>query len=198
MEDRTKLIPFFDDCLKMYSPDDSMVVAWASRESQFLRFEVLSQIATFENCSILDVGCGVGDYIGFIEESDLNVDYLGIDINSGMIRASKEKYPGRTFETKDIRDVHDQVDYVIASGPFNIQLSDNKSYLETMVRRMMSLAKKGVSFNLLSSLAPYALRYGGLHYYDPCAVFKFCYEEFGKVSIRHDYLEHDFTVYIYH
>ena len=63
---------------------------WGSKESQNLRFKVLSSIGDFNRKKILDFGCGIGDYYSWLIENNFNVNYTGIDISSKMVL---KKYP---------------------------------------------------------------------------------------------------------
>jgi len=49
---------------------------------------------------ILDLGCGTGDLAWKLYE--LGVDVVGIDKSENMINQAKAKYPGLTFEVKDV------------------------------------------------------------------------------------------------
>ena len=44
---------------------DPRALNWGSRESQNLRFAVFAQVGRLDGASILDVGCGQGDFFFF-------------------------------------------------------------------------------------------------------------------------------------
>ena len=72
---------------------DHKVVGWGSKESQDLRFKILSDISSLDSSSILDVGCGLGDLVLFLNNNNHNVyRYHGIDISENLIDEAKNRY----------------------------------------------------------------------------------------------------------
>jgi len=195
-EDR-QVIRFFDSSLRLYPASSPAVVGWSTSDTQSLRFQVLTQIADMNECSILDVGCGVGDLFGFVKAHFNQVEYVGVDLHPSMIAHAVRKYPEGTFLHQSLDQVTERADYVLVSGAFNIRVADNEHYLQRVIRQSFSHAKKGVAFNLLSRYAPYDLVCPGLYYYDPGTVFSYCKKLANRVTLRHDYLSNDFSIYLY-
>ena len=192
-----QIVRFFDLSLHQHPASSPAVVGWSSTETQALRFQVLSEIADLTGLSVLDVGCGVGDLFGYLKDTKRTVDYTGIDLHQGMIVHAKRKFPQATFLHQSMDQLETTYDYVMVSGAFNLRLSDNEQYIERMIKQVFSLAKKGVAFNLLSRYAPYDLVYPDLFYYDPGKIFAICKRMASRVTVRHDYLSNDFSVYVY-
>jgi hypothetical protein len=86
-------------------------------------------------------------------------------------------------------------DYVIASGVFYLRQPDPDAYLREMVGRLYRLARRGVAFNTLSARAPE--KSPGEYYADPAMVVGMSLDLTPSVVLRHDYMPHDFTVYLY-
>lgn len=63
--------------------------------------------------SVLEIGCGTGDFIGVLEP----LRGVGIDISKEMIRISKEKYLKHTFIEMDAENIRlkEKFDYIIMS-----------------------------------------------------------------------------------
>ncbi|MBP8017167.1 class I SAM-dependent methyltransferase, partial [Candidatus Gracilibacteria bacterium] len=59
-------------------------------------------IKTIKKISILDVGCGNGRLLKFLNNSGLNFDYTGIDSSSGMINEAKKEFPNNKFIVLDM------------------------------------------------------------------------------------------------
>lgn len=180
-----------------YMMHDTRVVGYTSREEQELLFTVLTQIGvdpTLE--SILDVGCGVGDLNNFLTSAlGEPTNYLGIDINPNMVNTAYQKYPGIKCLTKDLADMEGTFDFVLSSGLFGLKLTDDMyGYLYKSIDKMYQLANIGVAFNMMSDNSKDQQE--GLFYYTPTEVFDYCLNKYGKVTMRHDYLEDDFTIYI--
>ncbi|MSR89270.1 MAG: class I SAM-dependent methyltransferase [Candidatus Margulisbacteria bacterium] len=191
---------YFDQECRAFGTSDK-ALGWASKSSQRLRFSMMSLMSEWDQTySVLDVGCGHGDLFGFCEEEKLPVVYTGIDFTAGMIRVAKAKYPKGTFVEADILDANfiDIYDYVFASGIANLKVPDQMGWIESLLAKSFSLAKKGISFTMLSSFAPPEWRDDAyFYYYDPLRVLAYCFTLSPYVELKHHYLQHDFTVTVY-
>ena len=56
-------------------------------------------------------------------------------------------------------------------------------------------ARRGAALNMLSTWSP--VQEPAQYYADPAVVLDFCGTLTSRVVLRHDYLPHDFTVYLY-
>ena len=56
------------------------ILDWAGPETQVLRFEILADNVALHGRSLLDVGCGLGDLVAFLDKQGIDVDYTGIDV----------------------------------------------------------------------------------------------------------------------
>lgn len=172
---------------------------WGSRASQQLRFRILSEIAPLSGKRILDVGCGLGDFVGWLSENRIEVDYTGVDITAELVVEARKIHPGRTFRHGNILDAEaapdQKYDYVFASGIFATYVVGADAWMDSAVSRMWSLATEGVAFNSLSSWAN--ARDLGEYHADPLTVMTRCRKLTPWVTIRHDYHPRDFTVYLF-
>jgi len=176
-------------------------VGWGSQESQKTRFRVLAEIGLSRGASILDVGCGLGDLYGYLAERfDGAPNYVGIDITPAMIKAARAKYPHGTFILGDIlnpENVITSADFVFASGIFALlDLGhEPQRIMRDLIAAMFRLCRIGLAFNSLSSWTPYPEQ--GKFFVDPLSAVTMCREMSPWVSMRHDYLPHDCTIYLY-
>lgn len=186
---------YFDQRLDVYGPT-VRAVDWGSAESQRLRFRVLTEVGDLARKSVLDVGAGLGDLCGFLADAVPGVRYEGCDVNPRMVAAAVARYPGGRFRVADLLDetspVSGPYDYVLASGLFYLR---DEEFLRATVARMFRLCTRGISFNSLSAWAE--RREPGEYHADPLGVLAFCRTLSSRVTLRHDYLPHDFTVYVY-
>ena len=164
-------------------------LGWGSVESQVKRFKILSEIGDLTGKSVLDVGCGFGDLYDYLKYKISY--YVGIDINPKQIEEAKKRYPVE-FHIGKIDKVMGHFDYVFASGIFNLEKW--KGTNET-IQRMFELSDIGIGFNMLSDKADFFNK--GETYTNPGEMLEFCLKLSRKVVLRHDYMTHDFTVYIY-
>jgi SAM-dependent methyltransferase len=170
---------------------------WGSATSQRRRFDVLVEIADLRAASVLDVGCGVGDLVSVLNERYANLRYAGYDLTPAMVAVAATRFPNAHFEIRDI--VTDPpghaFDYVFASGIFTFLAGHPLEDMQAIVRAMYALARRGVAFNCLSTWA--SNRQAGEFLANPLDTIAFCRTLTPHVVLRHDYMVHDFTVYMY-
>jgi SAM-dependent methyltransferase len=171
---------------------------WGSRQSQELRFRVLSEIAPLAGTDVLDVGCGLADFLAYLRQRGLDTTYTGYDLTPELIALARRRFPEATLEVCDLLtgpQLPATFDYVVASGIFYLHRVDPIGYLHTLVERMFALCRRGLAFNTLSTRAPQPDPEE--FHADPATVLDFCLQLTPRVTVRHDYLPHDFTVYLY-
>ena len=168
---------------------------WGSHESQQVRFQVLAAVGDLNGKEILDVGCGLCDFYRYVDERYMNVSYQGVDITEAMVSGSLQRFPALQIQCRDIvnEPFTTEFDYVFASGIF--YLLDRPEQAYRIIREMYRIAKRGVAFNSLSGWA--GRQDEGELYLDPGEMVNFCHSLTGRLVLRHDYLPHDFTMYLY-
>lgn len=189
---------YYNSKLTEYA-QDVRALGWGNIRSQEIRFRVLSEIGDFKDKSILDVGCGFGDFYGFLKRVAYVKSYLGIDIHQKMLDEARKRYPEAKFEIKDILEDsnNDKFDYIVASGIFGLETINWDEITQKMISRMYELSNVGVSVNFLSSFTnrqtpPHA------HYANPLDMLNYIIKNLStRVTLRHDYMPNDFTIYIY-
>lgn len=172
---------------------------WSGAESQHVRFAALAQVGELEGSSLLDVGCGLGDLLGWLDKQGLTVDYLGLDLTPGLVDEARRRHPGADIRKggllgSDFLDAHG-FDYVVASGVFYLQQSDPYGFMQAMLERMFGLCRRAVAFNSLSAWSDAGD--DGEFRADPGRVLGLCRNLTRRVVLRHDYHPGDFTVYLY-
>lgn len=193
--DENRIQKFYQESFVRFGDEDVRSVQWTTRYGQVKRFEVLLNIANVEGAKILDVGCGLGDFYRFLLDEGITTDYTGIDIVPEFIDAARAKFPQTRFEAKDIFDMTETYDYIFASGAMSFKVENNAEHYQNMIKKMYSLAQKGVAFNMLDNAShvdneTYAA-------YSPLEIADFCSTFANKVEIVTDYLPQDFTIYLY-
>ncbi len=175
-------------------PNDHRGVKWSSAKSQFLRFKILCKVAKeIFQCNLLDVGCGLGHLVDYLISNEFSGTYKGIDIVDQMIVNAKKRHPTYHFETNDIDSINaGSHDYVLASGIFAFV---NFQTIQQMLPSLFHCSTKGLAFNCLSSLASNYEK--GMFYQNPAEILSLCQSITPRVILRHDYMQHDFTIYMY-
>ena len=180
--------------------NDAERVGWGSADSQEKRFSVLTEIGDLDNDTILDVGCGLGAYFDYIHNAYPNLSYTGVDINLNMIQEAQQKHSDIEFIHTDITsDSHAlndrKFDYVFLSGALNLSTDKHHDTIENIMKEMFALANKGVAANFLSLFSDYLTP--GEYYCNPENILQTAFSITKKITLRHDYMPHDFTIYLY-
>ena len=165
-----------------------------------LRFDILREVGISSGDSVLDLGCGFGDFLLYCRNKDLKVEYLGIDINPLLIAEARKRFPEARFEVRDIQiDELLMVDYVISTSSFNVTLEkqDNYKFAEDILRKSHALARKGVAIDFMSDYVEFRGSDKEIFYYSPEKVFSIAKKISKRVDLRHDYPLFDFCIYIY-
>ena len=177
---------------------------WASRESQEKRFAVLAGVGELNGRSLLDVGCGLGDFAAWCARQSIAPDYTGIDITPRMVELAQECLPARAFRAADLFSLPlppegRAWDYVVASGIFAKRQENPEGYLREAVARMFALCTTATAFNVLSTRAPSTASISDCSEYhaDPVRTLDYCRSLTPRVVLRDDYHPRDFTVYLY-
>ncbi len=180
-------------------------VDWNGYDSQNIRFKQLlklinEEIQTNQNFNILDFGCGFGSLLTYLKKQSINMSYIGYDISDEMLKQARLIYPNEgQWINKLTNDL--KVDYVIASGLFNVKQDQNlqewEQYIINTLDLINSVAKKGFSFNILTSYSDKEFLKDHLYYASPEYYFKYCKLNYSKqVALLHDYNLYEFTLII--
>jgi SAM-dependent methyltransferase len=146
----------------------------------------------------MDVGCGFGDLIPWLVGQKMAPHrYIGIEqVEAALRKAQANWMPWVEFVCGDFLDLDLPVaDYVLGSGLFFLDHDDWEEYVEKTLCKMLDLARMGVAVNFLSAMTP--LPNGENFYADPCHMFRVAKSLTPWVTLRHDYRENDFTLYLY-
>jgi len=196
-DDKLWMLARYDERLSQYG-DDIRTLGSGTVERRRLRFEVLRDIGITSGASVLDVGCGFGDFFGHLADVGVAVDYVGVDINPKLLELARRKYPGARFVQADIlTDDVGGADYVVASGTFNLAMrsADNYDYVDRMLRRAFALARRGVAMDFHTSYVDF--RVDDIFYYEPERLFASAKAITKRVQLRHDYPLFEFCLYLF-
>jgi SAM-dependent methyltransferase len=190
-------ISIYDQLARSHS-QGYQVANWGSMQSQEVRFRVLYEAGITDCDSVLDVGCGVGDFYGWLRGQGFKGSYSGLDIAPGVVQSARQRHKSVEFIAGDLligdTVAPDRYDYIVASGIFAKRPESGGPYLEAVVAKMFGLCRKGVAFNSLSSWAPDSD--ASEFHADPIATLEFCRKLTPWVVLRADYHIRDFTIYL--
>jgi ubiquinone/menaquinone biosynthesis C-methylase UbiE len=120
----------------------SQMVGWLATDSQELNFSyVVDEIE--EGDSVLDFGCGLGDFYPYIKTRVSDFSYLGVDINPSFINDAKRSHRGASFQLIDKpTDVKGQFDVVTVIGVFTWFIT--KRDFEKTLKHLYSICKRKI------------------------------------------------------
>jgi ubiquinone/menaquinone biosynthesis C-methylase UbiE len=184
--------------------EDHEIVGWESGEAQRKRFEVFCQNVPLEGKKLLDVGCGVGSLLAFIENEKIcqpgnPPEYTGIDILENMVKEARIRHPKGNFL---IGDVFSSVlfksgsfDIVFSSGLFNLNYGNNYDFLARAFKKLCEIARETVVINLLHTRSQN--KEPKYFYYHPDEVREIiegiC-DSGHRITVLEEYLPNDFTL----
>ena len=181
-----------------YSPKS---LGW-EKGKQFLRFHQLTCDFELENTSILDVGCGFGDFIKYLNLNKIkNIKYVGVDIIEEFILKAKKLYSSDDikFYKSNFLDleISETFDYGIASGTFNLAIEGINGYdnIESNLIKMFNHCSKAVSIDLLTSRVDYTHSHNFNS--DPIKILKMAYGLSKSVVLKNNYFPFEFSITIY-
>jgi ubiquinone/menaquinone biosynthesis C-methylase UbiE len=179
---------------KLYEQFHSSPKALGILKGQSIRFQVACEIGIKNDSSVLDIGCGFGDFCGFLRFKKIKVKYHGVDINDDFIEIAKKKYPYGKFEVRDIESnpITKKYDWVIGIGISTLSSSEN---IKPILREMFKICKKGIVIDFLSSYVDYKEK--NLFYTSPEQIFKYAKTLSKRITLRHDYKPFEFCLYIF-
>jgi hypothetical protein len=125
---------------------------WRSREGQAIRFKTFCDFVDFNETSIMDIGCGIGDFAHFLIEGGVSFKrFHGIDaIDEMIVSAQLRQLSNCTFETVDVVTHQESMqgfDWLTFSGTLNAMQERNAIEL---IDGAFAACALGVAFNFLS------------------------------------------------
>jgi SAM-dependent methyltransferase len=178
---------------------DHRGLGFRSRSSQARRFEALLGLGDFQGRSLLDVGCGFGDFLGFLEQRGIRPIYTGLDICEPMIARCRERFAGGAaqFVVADVLEYAPPkpFDFVIASGIFGLEAPGVRERIAPTLERMNAWSVVGCAANFLSRRSPAQAE--ARVYVDPCEMLGLGLAITPAARIDHSYLPNDFTLYLF-
>jgi cyclopropane fatty-acyl-phospholipid synthase-like methyltransferase len=169
---------------------------WGSPESQSVRFDVFLSHLSLGGSSLLDVGCGFGDFWAYAREKNVHFSrYLGIDFNDRVLEAARRRHQGAEFALMNIlkEDPPFRPDYIVASGIMAVNLDRYHEYMLHIFKRFRDLCGAAFALNFLSTCSDYNDSVS--RYNEPWFVLKHFQESIDwRCTLVHGYRSHDFTL----
>jgi SAM-dependent methyltransferase len=151
--------------------------------------------------SILDVGCGFGDFFGHLHRSGWRGRYVGIDLVPELLAEARIRYGelGAGFIAGEVADIvlDEPCDVAVALGLFNHRLrQDNYQFIEETLDAMWRLTTDCITADFLCATADRPRE--DLFYADAGRVAASALRRSRRVVLNHGYMPFEFCVQIWH
>jgi SAM-dependent methyltransferase len=175
-------------------------LGFGRRSSQERRFAAAASLGVFHGASLLDVGCGFGDLLAWLNARGIRPRYTGLDLCLPMIERCRRRFR----DDPSARFVHGEAltyapeesyDYVVASGIFGYAAKGLRARVQPTLEHLYALSRVGLAVNFLSRAAP--RRSPGRLYLHAADVLEFAFRLTPAVRMDHTYMPNDFTVFLY-
>ncbi len=147
---KRELIDFYEFHRKQFG-DSPMALRWTP-EGQRKRYEAfLSILGDIQDKSVLDLGCGRGDFYGFLKSKGIRVTYTGIDLNENFIEEARRAHPEASFMVRDIEEeaLEGEFDIALAIGVFNLKVAGIRDSMVRTLKELFSHCGEALYFDLI-------------------------------------------------
>lgn len=181
--------------------DSHKTVGWGSIRDQILRFDMLCRGLDLTGKKILDVGCGLGDIVPYLEiRYPSGFEYTGIDVAPSLVEAAQKKFtkPNIRFICGDMAqlDGGEEYDAVLLSGALSYRVRDNVSHAKEMLKKLFHISTEVMAVNFLSDYVDYQEEKN--FHYSPEDMVHFAKTLTKWVALYSDYPLWEFTIQLRH
>lgn len=171
-----------------------------SEAKQSIRHEVHASALRGAKPSILEIGCGLGDFYKFLIRNQRACSYSGYDIVPEYIEQCHRLFPEALFEQRNVFEsgIDGIYDTVVMSQVLNnrYQRSDNMQVMKRALELAFAHTRVSVSVDMISSYVEF--QNPELFYYSPEEIFRIAKGISSRVLLRHDYRAFEFCIQLFH
>jgi len=188
---KRELLDFYGRHLRHHG-DAPQAVRWTVQGQQARYEAFLGLCGDLAGKSLLDFGCGKGDFYAFLRARGVTCAYTGVDVHPDLIALARSKHPEAGFLARDIEEspLGRNFDVVVACGVFNLRVGGIQETLESVLPLLFGCAREALHVNFLSARAP---RHDiELHYVDPAWLLDFARQRLSPdAEVREDLVKDD-------
>lgn len=185
---------------RMGAGENVKVLSSGTDERRKIRFEVLRALGIKDGCSLLDLGCGFGDFHQHLLDAGVKVKYTGVDVVPEFVEKAKLRFPRADITLRDVLNEpfpDKSFDYVVCSQVFNLRFkdADNGAVARQALAAMHAMMRLGAACDFVTTYVDFQEDY--LYYHNPEKMFDFAKSLTRRVVLRHDYPLYEFCLYLY-
>lgn len=184
---------------------NSRGVDWGRDEDVVLRYKNMLAIVNRNTDvvpTLLDVGCGYGGLLQYVKNTQMDVEYTGIDVAENMIKYARLNYENGAFFAGDALHFpfEKRFDYVVCNGILTQKLAvttrEMGEFANALIYRMFELCEIGIAFNIMSDKVNFTT--DNLYYRSPVELLSYCLDHLSRrVRIDHSYPLYEYTAYVF-
>jgi SAM-dependent methyltransferase len=195
-----KNIELYEEKNKTYGRGILQSLAWSRIETQTRRFKKFIELFDFKGKSVLDVGCGYGDFYSFLLSNEMKPKaYIGCELMSEHCAVVREKLPGDCLiiEGDFLKNSFPKVDISVLSGTLNVEFDNWLEISRNITDKMWEFSSEGIAFNMQSShglRGEYKEKVLSARNIDPGYWCAYAHSKACKYGLYHDYMHYDYTI----
>lgn len=203
----SELNSIYDQAFKEYK-DSAKSYCWGSDKIRDLYYQLVLMSTSWKGQSCLDIGCGSGGLLEYIQKNNKNIVYSGIDINQKFIDLAKQKFPKHAFFCDHFLDFECsekiKPDYCLIPGTFNLlpnTVKEPHEYIHKVLSKSLEISKKGVSIIFKTKLNQKEntdLVDCYFYAYNPIKLLEMSLELTPYVKLDHSYSKNIASLFLYH
>jgi SAM-dependent methyltransferase len=198
---RSEVVAYYSSKLAAHGPT-AQGVDWNSGASHDLRHrQFLRLLGGDRGVSVLDLGCGFGDFFRFLRAEGYHGPFIGYDVAPDMIAEASRLYGQTDCLWRVGAEPSEVGDFAIASGIFNVKgdvpVEAWVRYVHDTIGILARAGRHGFAFNVLSLSSDPERRAANLYYADPNEMLSYCLRRYGRsVALLQDYGLYEFTLIV--
>jgi SAM-dependent methyltransferase len=200
---RSEVAAYYSAKLATHGPN-SNGVDWNGTASHELRHrQFLRLLEDGREASVLDLGCGFGDFFRFLRTEGHRGPFIGYDVAPSMIAEAVRLHGEVGCRWQVGGEPSEAADFAVASGIFNVRGSVPvelwAQYVLDTIDVLARVGTRGFAFNVLSLSSDHERRAAHLYYADAAETLSYCLQRYGRsVALLQDYGLYEFTVIVRH
>lgn len=198
-EDASQVVKRYQQRIAQHGPTFASLNS-GNAAKQAIRHEVHASALRETVPSVLEIGCGLGDFYKYLVQHGRECLYHGYDIVPEYIEQCRQMYPKAIFDQRNIflEGISGEYDTIVMSQVLNnrYERSDNVKVMKRALELAFEHTRVSVSVDMISTYVDF--QNPELFYYQPEEIFRIAKAIAPRVSLRHDYRAFEFCIQLFH
>jgi len=190
---------YYNETYRLFGEGEPRVL-WQQKECQRGRFERQASFFNYTDKSVLDVGCGYGDFYFYLLEQGMRPKcYIGVDLVHSHCKVARERLPkdAIVIEGDFLEKSIQNVELAVLSGALNVYFDNWQETALLIMDKMWQLSKEAITFNIRSShglKGEYESKSRQIADINPSFWCEYAHQRTSRYGLYHDYVHYDYTV----